>query len=111
MTQMKEWGSHLFTGKVWVRDGTPFIHFAPTWEIEEPFRFCGRTLHVKLNKNTAFVVGIWRLTGKSVSIHLLESLRGKTIEDSVEVSGKPENERNTENRGYVEHSGVQEGNA
>lgn len=110
---MKEWGNHLFTGKIWVRDDSPFIHVAPTWEIEEPFRFSAKTLHIKRNKNQARVIGLWHVTDKPISIHLLEALRGKVIETTIEKIREDfrpqERDGSIEDSSDMEHAGIQQG--
>jgi|SRR5215469_17824057 len=81
MTQMKEWGNKLFTGKVYVKPDAPRFHVKPTWEIEEPYRYAAKTLHIKLFKSGySWVIGLWRPTDKPISIHLLEALRGRQID-------------------------------
>jgi hypothetical protein len=51
-----------------VKPGTPFMHLAPVWEVEEPFRKCMHALVIRprrgkrLLKN-GLVLGFWRKTG------------------------------------------------
>lgn len=65
----------LFAHTVNLQPGTPFIHRAPTDEIQPPFRR-SKSLIIKVWPGKGIVLGRWRHTWRSESDALYTALQG-----------------------------------
>jgi len=71
----------IFTHTVRLKPGTPFIHRAPTNEVEEPFR---RSNSVIVNLfRRGLVIGFWRKTNREEDEALLDALFGTVIQEAA----------------------------
>jgi hypothetical protein len=73
---MKTFGP-LFAGRIHVKDA-PFIHVAPTAEVEYPYR---STNHSVILRN-GIVFGVWRKKKRTFEEHFLTALGGRNLEDT-----------------------------
>jgi len=72
------YGSPVFVGLLNVKSNTPLIHKAPTYEIEEPFRICEKPQSriIRIARNKAIVIGLWRKNNTDESDVLLKATQG-----------------------------------
>jgi hypothetical protein len=87
----------LFVHTVRLKPGTPFIHRAPTNEIEEPFRHSRSVIFNLFRRGV--VVGVWRKTDRDPEDALLDALDGQVIQEAAPLkewasSGVTEASRN-----------------
>ena len=80
-------GKPIFVGYVNLKRDAPRFHLAPMYEIEHPFRHCEKTLHARLWKTHAIVIGLWRKSNLSEHDMLLKAVRGRMIGPE---NGEPE---------------------
>lgn len=83
MTQMTEWGKYLFTGGVQGKEVTRFIHVAPVSEIEEPWRYCPKALHIRVGRDMVFIIGLWFKTKLTVAEHLARAMKGSNLDRTI----------------------------
>jgi hypothetical protein len=74
----------FFVHPINLQPGTPFMHRAPTDEIEPPYR-CSNSRIIKIWPGKGLVFGRWRHTGRTENAALLVAVQGYGNALSTEV--------------------------
>lgn len=80
----------LFVLPIAVVAGTSWVHVAPTWEIEAPFRVCKRCLIVRIKPfKTALVLGWWSASGMTEDEALQRAVCARIVNLDDEMALDP----------------------